>query len=69
MDEIEHPSASGSGSSFRVLERPASKGKSFDGGVSLKKGGSPVPRPPPKDGSGYEEDDGFATGHLDVGNR
>ncbi|KAJ9640151.1 hypothetical protein H2204_003376 [Knufia peltigerae] len=69
LDEIEHPSASGSGSSFRVLERPASKGKSFDGGVSLKKGGSPVPRPPPKDGSGYEEDDGFATGHLDVGNR
>ncbi|KIW17798.1 hypothetical protein PV08_04993 [Exophiala spinifera] len=62
LDEVEN----GSGSSFRVLERPASKGKSFDGGLSLRMGEPSVPRPPPKD---YEDDDGFTAGRLDAGNR
>jgi hypothetical protein len=67
LDEVQNPP--GNASSFRVLDRPASKGKSFDGGVALRMGGSPVPRPPPKDQYGDEEGEMFTSGRLDAGNR
>ncbi|KIW25849.1 hypothetical protein, variant 2 [Cladophialophora immunda] len=68
LDEVRNPP--GEASSFRVLERPASKGKSFDGGRHLKMasvGGAPLP--PPKDQYDHEEVDLFAVGRPDASNR
>ncbi|OAP55746.1 hypothetical protein AYL99_09898 [Fonsecaea erecta] len=69
LDEVRNPP--GEVSSFRVLERPASKGKSFDGGRHLKMAsvGGGAPLPPPKDQYDHEEVDLFAVGHPDASNR
>lgn len=44
--------------SFKVYERPKSRGKSFDGGVIMKNaaGTPPPPAPPPKDGFDRDEE-------------
>ncbi|KIW77185.1 hypothetical protein Z517_09631 [Fonsecaea pedrosoi CBS 271.37] len=68
LDEVRNPP--GEASSFRVLERPQSSGKSFDGGKHLKMaslGGAPLP--PPKDRRDHEEVDLFGVGRPDASNR
>ncbi|KIX00401.1 uncharacterized protein Z518_10540 [Rhinocladiella mackenziei CBS 650.93] len=65
LEEAHHPPDS----SFRVLERPASKGKSFDGGASLRMGTPGPPRPPPQNHFEHEEEDIFAPGRHDASNR
>ena len=57
LDEVRNPPAAGE-SSFRVLERPASKGKAFDGGVHLRMASTTGPAPALKDQ--YEENDVFS---------
>ncbi|KIW88017.1 uncharacterized protein Z519_11127 [Cladophialophora bantiana CBS 173.52] len=67
LDEVRNPP--GESSSFRVLERPASKEKSFDGGRHLKTAATGAPPPPPKDHFDHEEVDLFALGRPDASNR
>lgn len=64
LDEVRNPPGgdTGSTSSFRVLERPASKGKSFDGGLSMKLGPQESPRPPPKDYFHHHQEEDIFTG-------
>lgn len=58
LDDV-HSSAGES--SFRVLEKPTSKGKSFDGGVHLRSASTiGLPAPPQKDHHDRGEDDMFA---------
>ena len=59
LDEVRNPPGE---SSFRVLERPAGKDKSFDGGVHLRMTSTGAPMPPPKDQYGNEVDNMFAVG-------
>ncbi|EXJ78514.1 hypothetical protein A1O1_08915 [Capronia coronata CBS 617.96] len=67
LDEVRNPPDSHS--SFRVLERPGSKEKSFDGGLSMRMASGGAPRPPPKDHDDHEEDDIFVGARQDVSNR
>lgn len=70
LDEVRNPPAGDSStSSFRVLERPASKGKSFDGGLTMKLGSQESPRPPPKDYFHHQEEDIFTGARHDASNR
>jgi hypothetical protein len=67
LEEVRNPPDSSY--SFRVLERPASKGKGFDGGLSLRMTGTPNPKPLQKDDLDHDELDMFASGHPDASNR
>jgi hypothetical protein len=69
LDEVRNPPGAGESSSFKVLERPASKGKPFDGGVHLRMASTGAPMPPPKDQYGHKVDDMFAVGRPDASNR
>ncbi|EXJ65419.1 hypothetical protein A1O7_01760 [Cladophialophora yegresii CBS 114405] len=66
LDEVRSPPGE---STFRVLERPASKGKSFDGGVHLRMTSTGAPMPPPKDHDGNGEVDIFTSDRPDASNR
>ncbi|KAK4935821.1 hypothetical protein LTR10_023186 [Elasticomyces elasticus] len=65
LDEVQNPPVS----SFKVLGRTPSEGKSFDGGVSLRMGGPMVPKPTIKNRLDREEEDVFTTRRPDAGNR
>lgn len=65
LEEVQNPPVS----SFKVLSRTPSEGKSFDGGVSLKMAGPTAPKPPPKDQLDPEEGDVSTSGRPDAGNR
>ncbi|EXJ81367.1 hypothetical protein A1O3_07658 [Capronia epimyces CBS 606.96] len=67
LEEVRNPPDSHS--SFRVLDRPGSKGKSFDGGITMRMASAGAPRPPPKDHEDHEEDDLFTGGRQDGNNR
>lgn len=67
MEEVLNPPESSS--SFRVLDRPGSKEKSFDGGIHMRMASTGAPRPPPKDHDDHEDDDVFKGVRQDVGNR
>lgn len=71
LDEVHNPPADSSASTFRVLERPASKGKSFDGGLSMKLAAHEGPKPPAKDYFHHyqQEDDVFSHSRQDTNNR
>jgi hypothetical protein len=66
LDEVRNPPGE---STFRVLERPASKGKSFDGGLHLRMTSTGAPMPPPKDQYGNGDVDMFAVSRPDASNR
>ncbi|KIW71935.1 hypothetical protein PV04_00161 [Phialophora macrospora] len=66
LDEVRNPPGE---STFRVLERPASKGKSFDGGIHLRMTSTGAPIPPAKDQDGNGDGDMFAVGRPDASNR
>ncbi|KAL2416413.1 hypothetical protein ABEF95_004012 [Exophiala dermatitidis] len=67
LDEVHNPPDSHS--SFRVLDRPANKGPSFDGGIHMRMASAGAPRPPPKGHGDHEEEDLFSGVRQDVGNR
>ena len=72
LEEVHNPPAGDHAtSSFRVLDRPASKGKSFDGGVSMKLAAYDGPRPP-KDKDYFhhrQEEDMYSGARYDANNR
>jgi hypothetical protein len=65
LDDVQSPPGE---SSFKVLERPASKGKSFDGGMHLRMVSTGSPIPPPKD-QYARGSDLYGVGRPDASNR
>lgn len=65
LEEVRNPPES----SFRVLERPGSNRKSFDGGLTMRMASAGPPKPPPKDQLAHEDDELFSSGRLDANNR
>ena len=63
------PGAGESSSSFRVLERPGSQGKLFDGGAQMRIVSSGSPIPPPKDHYGHAEVYRSGANRPDANNR